>query len=186
MAYRNGTYVAFHADGTSVPIDTDMKYYRLLQAWHEHEHIEFNLINSHDKTAAVRDSSKKETLKGRLRERLNNSKNMLLIIGDTTKLDRDWIPFEISYAVDTCNIPIIAAYPSYESILNPASHRSEWPAALAERIDNETAKVIHIPFKKEPIKDAISQFDHNNLPKSSLSYYSRETYEGWGIIQRQG
>lgn len=66
MAYRNGTYVAFHAEGNSDPTETDMKYYRLLHAWHAHEKIEFTLINSHDKASAVRDKSLRETLRRQL------------------------------------------------------------------------------------------------------------------------
>lgn len=109
--------------------------------------------------------------------RLKNSKHLLLIIGKTTKKDTDWVPFEIRYAVDDCGIPIIATYIHYEYILKPVDLSDLWPAALKTRIDNEIARVIHIPFKKEPIKDAISQFNHNNLPKSALSYYSIEAYK---------
>ncbi len=71
----------------------------------------FIFVNSHDKSSAVGDSIKNTTLERVLKERLRNSKNMILIIGKTTKEDRDWVPLEISYAVDTCEIPIIAAYP---------------------------------------------------------------------------
>jgi hypothetical protein len=105
---------------------------------------------------------------------------LLLIIGKTTKNDTDWVPFEIQYAVDECEIPIIAAYVGYEYILNPKSHRDEWPSALRSRIDDKSARVIHIPFKKQPIKAAIGQFDINNKPKGSLSYYTRESYIEWG------
>ena len=182
MAYRNGTYIAFHAEGTNVPIDSDFKYYNLLKAWTAKTDDDFSMIDSHEKSAAVRDSSKKETLRTRLKERLQNSKHLLIIIGDTTKKDRDWVPFEIEYAIDDCDIPIIAVYTGYECILSPEDLSHLWPIALKERIDNETARVIHIPFKKEPIKAAISQFGHNNPPKSALSYYRREVYEKWGLI----
>ena len=33
MAYRNGTYVAFHAQGTNLPGKSDMDYYNLMTAW---------------------------------------------------------------------------------------------------------------------------------------------------------
>ena len=33
-------------------------------------------------------------------KRLSNSKNMVLIVGKTTRNDRDWVPFEIEQAVD--------------------------------------------------------------------------------------
>jgi len=182
MAYRNGTYIAFHAQGTNVPIDSDIKYYNLLKAWTAKTDDDFSMINSHEKTAAVRDSSKRETLRARLITRLRNSKNFLLIISQTTKLDTDWVPFEISYAIDECKLPVIAAYTDYEYILSPGDLSFLWPQALKTRIDNNTARVIHIPFKKAPIKAAIEQFSHYNLPKSSLTYYTRDTYIKWGII----
>lgn len=183
MAYRNGTYVAFHAQGTNIPIDSDIKYYNLLKAWTAKTDDDFYMINSHEKTAAVRDSSKKETLRARLITRLRNSKNFLLIISQTTKLDTDWVPFEIRYAIDECGLPVIAAYIDYEYILSPAELSFLWPQALKIRIDNNIAKVIHIPFRKKPIKAAIEQFSHYNLPKGSLAYYTRETYVKWGIIK---
>ena len=182
MAYRNGTYVAFHAEGTNIPINTDFKYYNLLVAWSNKSSDDFFMIDSHQKGSAVRDSSKKATLELRLKERLKNSKNMVLIIGETTKKDRDWIPFEISYAVDNCDIPIIAAYTGYEYILNPSLLSDLWPYALKTRINDGTASVIHIPFKKNPIKDAISQFSVNKKPKGGgLGYYSKEAYRYFGI-----
>ena len=110
MSYRNGTYVTFHANDTSDPTESDMKYYNLLRAWHVREDSDFEFVNSHEKTSAVRDTSKKSTLRERLVTRLRNSKNMILIIGSGTKTDDDWVPFEIQYAVDECHMPIIAAY----------------------------------------------------------------------------
>lgn len=41
MPYRNKTYVAFDAD-------TDMHYYRIMQAWKEHDHIDFDFHNAHE------------------------------------------------------------------------------------------------------------------------------------------
>lgn len=184
MPYRSGTYVAFYAAGTSDPTASDIRYYNLLRAWHENEGIDFHFVNSHDKSAAVRDSSSRQRLKVVLAERLRNSKNMVLILGKSTKLDRDWVPFEIAYAVDSCEIPIIAAYPDYSYILNPGGHTSEWPAALTERIEDETARVIHVPFKREPLRAAISQFTYASPPKTSQSHYSREAYARWGITVR--
>lgn len=39
MAYRNGTYIAFHAEGKTDPTASDIKYYRMLKAWHEHDGV---------------------------------------------------------------------------------------------------------------------------------------------------
>jgi hypothetical protein len=84
MAYRNGTYVAFHANGTNIPSKSDIDYYNLMKAWTAKTDDDFTMNNSHDKASAVRDSSKKATLRASLLERLKNSKNMVLIIGETT------------------------------------------------------------------------------------------------------
>ncbi len=123
------------------------------------------------------------TLRHSLLERLRNSKNMVLVIGQTTCQDTDWVPFEIEQAVDTYGIPIIAAYTVYDKpIRSPSSWSGYWPKALALRINNETAHVIHIPFKKEALKDAISQFSHANPPKGKgLGVYGDEAYRFFGI-----
>jgi hypothetical protein len=181
MAYRNGTYIAFHAEGKTDPTASDIRYYRMLKAWHANDDIEFKFVNSHDKVSAVRDTSNKETIMRSLRNRLDNSKSMVLIIGKTTKNDTDFVPYEIAYAVDTCKIPLIAVYTNYQSILNPKSHRNEWPAALTKRIDDKTARVIHIPFNRSVIDCAIRQFSFSNLPKSALGYYSKEYQAKLGV-----
>jgi len=57
-----------------------------------------------------------------------------------------------------------------------------WPKALKERIDNLVVNCTHIPFKKEIILDAISQFDiHTNKLKGALNYHSDEAYNKWGL-----
>ena len=149
--------------------------------WKVREEGDFEFVNSHEKVAAVRDSSKRATLERSLITRLRNSKNMILIVGEATRYDTDWVPFEIKYAVDECKIPIIAAYVDCERIMDPAKLRGLWPKALADRIDDGTARVIHIPFKQDPLKDAASQFDFDNPPKGTLVYYSKEAYMSWGL-----
>lgn len=183
MAYRNGTYIAFHANNTTEPTESDIKYYNLLKAWDVRNEDDFHFNNSHEKTSAVRDTSKRVTLERSLKTRLNNSKNMILIIGETTREDTDWVPFEIRYAVDECKIPLIAAYTGYDFILNPLGLSLLWPKALEVRINNTTARVLHIPFKKEPLKAAVSTYSHDLLPLGALSYYTQEKYTEWGLYR---
>src|SRR5713226_9300306 len=136
MAYRNGTYIAFHAAGTNQPGQSDIDYYNLMKAWTEKTDDDFTMINSHEKASAVRDASLHRTLRNSLLERLRNSKNMVLIIGETTRLDTDWVPFEIEQAVDAYKIPIIAAYTVYETaIRDPKALSNYWPNALKIRIN---------------------------------------------------
>jgi hypothetical protein len=182
MAYRNGTYVAFHADGNNVPGKTDIDYYYMMRAWSANPDDDFTMVNSHEKVAAVRDSSSKETLRRSLHARLANSKNLVLIIGETTKNDRDWVPFEIEQAVDKYKIPIIAAYAVCDKpIRAPRALSAYWPAAMETRINNGTANIIHIPFKKAVIIDAL-RFSHSNPPVGGgLGIYDDTAYRSFGV-----
>jgi hypothetical protein len=184
MTYRNGTYVAFHAGGTADPTKSDIKYYNTMKMWKAGKHRDFNLCDSHEKTASIRDTSKKETLRRSLVTRLKNSKQFILILTKTTKNDTDWVPFEIAYAVDNCELPLILAYPGFDSIMSPAALSDYWPQALKTRIENRVARAIHIPFKKSPLLDAIGQFDINNknYPTDGYGYYTREAHQEWGLV----
>lgn len=172
MAYRNGTYVAFHAGGTSDPTASDIRYYRTLKMWEANSNIEFKMNDSHEKTYAVRDTSTRETLASRLKERLKNSCNFLLLVSPRTKNDTDWVPFEIEYGIDACHLPIVAAYVDYDKIMTPSELRSLWPAALRSRIDSNIARVIHIPFKKNFVDHAIRNYTVNKLPDGALTHYT--------------
>jgi hypothetical protein len=193
MAYRNGTYIAFHANNTREPTESDIKYYNLLKAWNVRSESDFEFVNSHDKASAVRDTSKRATLEASLKKRLRNSKNMILVVGETTWEDTDWVPFEIRYAVDECEIPIIAAYPGFQYVLpsppSPGfpgveSWRSlpRWPTALRVRVENGTARILHVPFKQAPLADAVQQFTYANLPEDGRQYYSVDAYSYWGLL----
>lgn len=183
MAYRNGVYVAFDGNGEKDPSKSDLRYYNLLRAWNNNKNIDFSFSNSHEKTFAVKDSSSKETLRTRLRGRMKNSKNMLLILSSDTNWDRGELNYEIELAADEFKIPIIIAYTDCEgALLTPQAFSNYWPKSLKERIDNSTANCIHIPFKKEPIFSAISQFSVNdNTIDNPIAYYSKNSYDKWGI-----
>jgi len=184
MAYRSGTYIAFHAAGNNIPGGkSDIDYYNLLCAWDANREHDFKLVNSHEKASAVRDNSSKTTLRESLLERLRNSKNMVLIIGETTGYDTDWVPFEIEKAVDAYGIPIIVAYTVFtKAIRTPSFLSGYWPPALKVRIENGTASAIHVPFKQAPLYDAIDQFSHDSLPPGGgLGRYNDEAYASWGI-----
>lgn len=184
MANRTGTYVAFDGLGETDPTKSDFKYYATIQAWSANRNIEFSLTNSHEKTYAVRDSSKRETLYARIQERLRASKNMLIIITEKTRYTGSVLSYEIEQAIDTYKIPLIIAYPGYSCILDVDSLSALWPKALAERINRAGTSAIHIAFAKECILDAISRFHVNGESlKGGKNYYSREAYAQWGLIK---
>jgi hypothetical protein len=158
MANRTGTYIAFDGLGKTNPAESDFKYYATIQAWSAGKNINFKFVNSHDKTAAVRDTSLRSTLEARIRERLAASKNCLVILSDDTRKSGSMLSYEIERAVDKYEIPLICVYTGYETINAPKELSKRWPDALTKRINDGTADAIHIPFKKEILLAAINQF----------------------------
>lgn len=186
MAYRSGTYIAFDGLDQTNPTLSDFRYYATMQAWASNKNINFKYVDSHDKTYAVRDTSLLITLKSRIRERLANSKNVVVIVSSDTRKSGSMLTYEIEQAVDTYQLPLIVTYVDYRIVANPQQLFSYWPDALSRRISNQTAKAIHIPFIKDALLAAINQFSHTNLPAISLSCYTEEAHRGFGAFQSAG
>jgi len=186
MAYRSGTYIAFDGLGQTNPTLSDFRYYATMQAWASHKNIDFKYVDSHDKTCAVRDTSLRTTLESRIRERLANSKNVVVILSSDTRKSGSMLTYEIEQAVDRYELPLIVTYVDYKIIANPGQLSSYWPNALSTRISNQTAKAIHIPFIKDALLDAINQFNHTNLPATSLNYYTEDAHRNFGAFQSVG
>lgn len=182
MAYRNGTYVAFDGLGTTNPTEGDIKYFNLLKFWKTQSSTDFIFSDSHKKTNQVKDNTTKEHLKRVLRERLSHSKNMILILTDNTRSDRELLNYEIKKAIEL-GLPIVVCYASVLSpIYDPSVLRRYWPQELRVGIETGAAKCIHIPFKKLPIFDAVGQFSiHKKSDLDSYSFYSQNAYAKFGL-----
>jgi hypothetical protein len=73
-------------------------------------------------------------------------------------------------------------YPGQGIIRNPSALSSLWPKALADRIANGSASVIHMPFNQKAIEDAVGQFSHNKLPlNGGLGFYNDDAYRSFGF-----
>ena len=127
MANRTGTYIAFDGLGETDPTKSDFRYYATIKAWNASNSIDFNYVDSHDKTDAVRDSSKKATLQNRIQERLRASKNALVILSSDTRKSGSMLSYEIEQAVDTYTLPLIITYTDYAVVLQPNLLSGYWP-----------------------------------------------------------
>jgi hypothetical protein len=180
MAYRNGIYVAFNGCGTAEPTKSDIKHYDLLKAWDANKFIDFEFVNSHDKTCQVRDDSLPETLKSRLSERLANSKLLCLIVTDRTKNSSTILDYEIISAIDTREIPVVVAYVDKEVIKSVTSDlKDKLPKVLKTRIDRNQAKVLFIPFKLKAVKKAFANFGVNDTTDKTNGVYYYSTVNSW-------
>ena len=166
MTYKNKTYVAF--DG-----DNDIHYYRLMKAWKQNDNSCFNFYDAHDINTAL-DTSTEDTIKRRLRERMNNSKLFVLLIGTNTKNLYRFVRWEIDTAL-SLNLPIIAV-----NLNNNKVQDSLCPPILRDRL------AIYIPFKA-----TIMQYALENWPESHASYtaqgrsgayhYNDDVYRKFGL-----
>ena len=167
MAYRNGNYAAFYVaepfDPSALGANAtkDFQHYNLLRAWKRAD-SSFPFNDSHDKTYNVRDGSDWEsTLKPRLRERLRNSKNIVLFLSSITVSSRA-LREEIDYGINDQGLPVIVIYPEYdskESLLTNGvlkqSVKNLWDKLPIFRDSMEAVPTLHVPMKKELIKSAL-------------------------------
>jgi hypothetical protein len=184
MAYRSGNYTAFyvaepfHPSALGANATKDFQYYNTLRMWKGADPA-FPFTDSHGKTYSVRDGSDWEsTLKPRLRERLRNSKNIVLILSSITISSRA-LREEIDYGINNQGLPAIVVYPEYsskESLLSNGSLKQSvknlWDRLPIFRDSISKVPTLHVPMTKEPIRTALQDGDFVvGSGKSPGAYY---------------
>lgn len=166
MSYRNKTYVIF--DG-----DEDMWAYRFMRGWKANENIDFNFFDAHD-LKPLTDRAREDTVKGRLKERLGGTKQVIVLVGEKTKNLYRFVRWELETCIDL-NIPIIAVnlngLRSRDRDLCPPIIRDEY--------------VVHIPFKLKIIQYALdnfpSEFHQRSQSDKGPRLYSDSVYTKLGL-----
>lgn len=170
MAYRNGNYSAFYVTEPFNPsalgahATRDFVYYNQLRMWKGQDSA-FPFNDSHDKTYNVRDGSDWETtLKPRLRERLRNSKNIVLFLSSITTNSRA-LREEIDYGINDQGLPVIVVYPEYASesdLLTTDNQalkqavKNLWDKLPIFRDSMSSVPTLHVPNKKSVIEKALN------------------------------
>lgn len=139
MVYKNKVYVCFDAD-------QDMCYYRTLQMWDANNKIDFNFNDAHDLNQA-RDTSSEDTIKRKLKERLQNSNVLLVLIGESTKSLYRFVRWEIEQA-QSLGLPIIAVNLNGETELD----EERCPPLIRDNL------AVHVQFSLEAIKYALEKW----------------------------
>ncbi len=136
---RNKTYICFDAD-------TDMWAYARMKGWKALDNIDFDFDNAHELNN-LRDGSTEQTIKPKLRERLNNTKIMLVLVGENTKNLHRFVRWEQEVAL-AMGIPIVAVY------LNGSKERDTniCPPIIRDEL------VLHIPYKLATCRWAIDNW----------------------------
>jgi len=169
MANRTGNYSAFfvkspfNQNNLGANSTKDFVYYNLLKAWKAKD-SSFPFIDSHNKNYNVRDGSDWETtLKPRLRDRLNKSKNIVLFLSSHTDNSRA-LREEIDFGINTNGLPVIVVYPDYSEksdIINCQSEtikqqiKNLWDKLPVFKNSMHKVPTLHIPNNKALIQKAL-------------------------------
>jgi hypothetical protein len=167
MPYRNKTYVCFDADN-------DIHYYRLMLAWKQSDNTNFNFYNAHDLNRLLPTSSE-ETIKRKLRERLLNTKVLVVLVGAQTRYLYRFVRWEMEQALKI-DLPIIA--------VNLNGRRSMDSERCPPIIRDELA--IHVSFNAAIIQYALEHWEsrHHELRRANKTgpyYYKAEIYKRLGL-----
>jgi hypothetical protein len=139
MSYKNKTYVIFDAD-------TDIRMYRLMTAWKANSNIDFNFHDAHDLNN-LRSYASEEQIKRKLKERLNNTKQVIVLVGQNTKNLHRFVRWEIEVAINL-GLPIIAVN----------LDKSNGATQKTPPILKNNAYFVSVPFEQNKIKYALDNF----------------------------
>jgi hypothetical protein len=166
MGYRDKTYVIFDADN-------DMWAYGYMKGWHQNEHVDFNFYDAHELNR-LSDSAGEETVKRKLRERMAEARQVVVLVGEHTKNLYRFVRWEIDLALSS-DLPIVVVNLNGDRDFD----RDRCPAILRDHY------AVHVSYNARIIKHALDNFAANYAYKrhseSGPRFYSAEVYRSLGL-----
>lgn len=171
MSYRNKTYVAFASE--------DIHLYRMMEAWRDNNKVDFTFFDAHDLYIS-RDTSKPETIKRNLRERMKNAKQVVLLgSANAKRKGGDGVSFlahEVAFAQEF-KLPVVVA--------NSDSDRTIKKAFIPKPLIDAGYYTLSVSFQQKIITFALNNYaaDFANLSKtrSGPHYYEAKIYKSLGL-----
>lgn len=169
MSYRNKTYVAFASE--------DIHCYRLMEAWRENENIDFSFFDAHDLYIS-RDTSRSETIKRNLTQRMKNAKQFVFLGSSVAKRKGGDGRSFLSHEVDTMialDLPIVIA--NLDGDRNVDRDFIPRPLLAADYY------TLSVSFQPALIQYALDYYapQYALSTKSGPHYYKPETYRSLGL-----
>lgn len=170
MSNRTANYTAFYVaepfneSNLGANATPDFLYYNKLRAWKGADST-FPFVDAHAKTYNVRDGSEWETLKKRLHDRLNVSKNIVLFLSANAQ-NSQALREEVDYGINTKGLPVIVIYPDFKEksdIWCSTGMRKQvtdlWNKLPKFRDNMDKVATLHVPYKKSLITSALKDKD---------------------------
>jgi hypothetical protein len=169
MSYRNKTYVAFASE--------DIHYYRLMEAWRDNDKIDFDFYDAHDLYIS-RDTSKPETIKRNLRERMKNAKQIVLLGSKDAKKKggdgKSFLAHEVQVAIEF-DLPVVVANHDGDRTID----KNFIPKPFLD-VDYYT---LSVSFQPTIIKYALDNYalTYSKTTDTGPHYYLRKVYTSLGL-----
>lgn len=167
MSYRNKTYVAFASE--------NIHLYRLMEAWRENDKIDFSFYDAHDLYVA-RDTSRPDTIRRNLRQRMSNAKQVILIGTPEAKNKggdgKSFLAYEVSVMMEL-NLPVVIANHDGDKNID----RDFIPKPLLD----DDYYTVSVAFSPAIIKFALDGYVpafNSNGDESGPHYYKQAIYDG--------
>lgn len=159
MGYKDPAYVVF--DG-----DNDKWAYVFMKGWKQNKNVDFDFRDAHDLDSMTGRAQDEAYVKSKLRERMRQSKTVVVLIGEKTKNLYKYVRWELELALEL-DLPIIAVNLNK----NNGKDTEHCPAII-----RESGRVVHVPYTMEAIKHALDNFPgHYKIQspeqKASASWY---------------
>jgi len=167
MSYKDKTYIIF--DG-----DNDKWAYGRMKGWKALETIDFDFEDVHDEYPLTDRANDEAYIKGKLKKRFANARQVIVLIGEQTKNLYKYVRWELEVAQEL-NIPVIA--------VNLNGDRAQNTKTCPPIIRDEY--VVHIPFKMKIIKYALdnfpSEFRRRDTSTIGARSYNDSVYDNLGL-----
>jgi hypothetical protein len=168
MAYKNKTYVAFDAD-------SDIHYYRLMQAWKQNDNTYFDFFYDAHTINDIRSWSTEASIKQGLRERMLNSKVFVLLVGEKTRFQNTYVRWEIEQALKL-DLPIIVVYVDGARSMD----EKKCPLILRDKL------AIHVSFNRAIMQYALEHWPAKHVSRTAdgdngAYYYKDAVYKDLGL-----
>lgn len=152
MGYKDPTYVIFDGDNDRTP-------YAFMRGWKANEHVDFDFRDAHDLDTMTGNAQNEQYVKGKLRERMNKSSAVIVLVGQQTRWLYKYVRWEIELALEL-GLPIIAV-----SLDGTRQIKADlMPPILRDKC------IIQVPFKMKAIRFALDDWPTKFL---SMNYATK-------------
>ena len=162
-------YVVFDGDEDKWP-------YAYMKGWKANNNVDFDFEDAHDLDSMTARAQDEQYVKGKLRERMQKSMAVVVLVGKKTKNLHKFVRWELDLALEL-GLPIIVAN---------LNDKRELDVELCPAIIRN-ACAVHMPFKMGAIRGALgawpAEFRRMNAmeKQKGARTYSAAVYKSWGL-----